>query len=128
MKVPGNTNPVIVSAAAAANVTSIDVSLFAVNALGGGGTYQFNGKYPTLNYPSLGSAVIANYAMGSNTDIKNPTEYKFGAYSLWNQDYNVQSTTYTQGKSGGRYYTFQLISSLFSVVLRNTYPCQLSMV
>ena len=84
LKVPGNTNLVIVSAAAAANVTSIDVSPFAVNALGGGGTYQFNGKYPATTYPSLGSAVIANYATGSNTDLKNPTEYKFGAYSLFN--------------------------------------------
>ena len=51
--------------------------------------------------------------MGSSTDLVNPTEYKFGAYSLFNQDFNMQSTTYTQGKSGGRYYTFQLLSSLF---------------
>ena len=77
------------------------------------GTYQFNEKYPALTYPSLGSAIIANYAMGNSTDLRNPTEYKFGAYILWNQEYGAQTTTYTQGKSGGRYYTFQLVSSLF---------------
>ena len=79
LKVPGNTNPVIVSAAAAANVTSIDVSPFAVNA-NVNGTYQFNGKYPAMTYPSLGGAVIANYAMGSNTDMKKP--YRVQVLSL----------------------------------------------
>ena len=72
----------------ASNATSVDVSPFAVNTTANG-TYQFNGKYPTLNYPSLGVAVVANHAMGNSTGLKNPTEYKFGAYSYWNQDYNV---------------------------------------
>ena len=40
---------------------------------------------------------------------------KFGASSLWDQDCTAQQSTggYTQGQKGGRYYTFQLISSLF---------------
>ena len=94
MKLPGNTVPIIVNGNAAANATSVDISPFAVNATGNG-SYKINGKYPTLNYPSLGGAVIANYVMGSNTDLVNPTEYKFGAYSLFNQDSGIQSTSYT---------------------------------
>jgi hypothetical protein len=80
LKVPGNTVPIIVSAAAGNNATSVDVSPFAVNA-NAAGSYQFNGKYPTMNYPSLGGAIIANYAMGSNTDVVNPTESTRGSSS-----------------------------------------------
>ena len=63
-----------------------EVSPFAVNATAGGGSYQLNGKYPALTYPLLGGASIANYAMGTSTDLKNPTEYKFGACSLFDLD------------------------------------------
>ena len=103
MKVPGNTVPISVCGATASNATmaSVDISPFAVNTTANA-TYRSNGKYPALAYPSMSGAVVANYAMGSNTVIKSPTEYKFGAYSQWNQDYNIQSTTYTQGKGGGR--------------------------
>jgi len=111
LKLPGNTVPIVVCNNAL-NATSVDVSPFAANA-NANGSFSFNGKYPTLNYPSLGGAIVANYAMGSSTDLVNPTEYKFGAYSLFNQDSGIQSTTYTQGKNAGRYYTFQLLSSLF---------------
>ena len=49
----------------------------------------------------MGGAVIANYAVGNggNPDLVNPTQYKFGAYSLWDQNYAVQHSTggYTQG-------------------------------
>ena len=61
--------------------------------------------------------MIANYSVGigGSTDLVNPTQYKYGAYSLFDQDYAAQSSTggYTLGQKGGRYYTSQLISSLF---------------
>ena len=68
-----------------------------------------------LCYPSLGGAVIANYAMGSSVDITNPTESKFGAYSLFDNNALLGSNpdSYSVGKSGGRYYTIQLCSALF---------------
>lgn len=74
-----------------------------------GGSY--NGKYEPLRFPSLGGAVVANYAMGSGVDGKNPTETKFGSYSLFDTDCALNK--YELGKSGGRYYTFQLCSSFF---------------
>ena len=54
-------------------------------ATGGTAISKVNAKYPPLSYPSLGGAVIANYAVGNggSTDLVNPTQYKFGAYSLW---------------------------------------------
>ena len=61
--------------------------------------------------------MIANYSVGigGSTDLVNPTQYKYGAYSLFNQDCSAQRSTggYTLGQKGERYYTFQLISSLF---------------
>ena len=105
-----------VSTAALSQNCTIDVSPFATNATLGTSIAKINAKCPLLSYPSLGGAVIANYAggVGGSTDLVNPTQYKFGAYSLWDQDYTVQQRTggYTQGQKGGRYYTFQLISSL----------------
>ena len=46
-----------------------------------------NGKYGRLNYADLGSAVIANYSMTSYVDNVNPTENKYGAYSLTDPSY-----------------------------------------
>ena len=75
------------------------MSPYVVNGTVDGGTYQFNGKYDALKYLSLDGTFVANYAVGSSTDFKNPIEHKLGAYSLWDQDDNVQTTSYTQGKS-----------------------------
>ena len=44
--------------------------------------------------------MIANFSMVSDVDNANPTENKWGAYQ--------------QNQSGGRYFTFQLLSSLFA--------------
>ena len=76
---------------------------------------QLNGKMKPIYCPSLGGAVIANYAMGSSVDITNPTESKFGAYSLFDNNALLGSNpdSYSVGKSGGRYYTIQLCSALF---------------
>ena len=41
-----------------------------------------NGKYEPMTYADLGSAVIANFGMTSYVDNVNPTENKYGAYSL----------------------------------------------
>ena len=85
-----------------------------MNAITGtSGRSKINGKFESLKYHSLGGAIVANYTMGGETDLVNPTQYKYGAYSLWDQDAKSQSSGYVQGQSGGRYYTFQLISSLF---------------
>ena len=118
LKVPGNTVPTVVGAGAVSQLECcVDVSPFATNATAGGAIPKINGKYPPLFFPSLGGAVIANYAVGNggSTDLVNPTQYKFGSYSLFDQDYSAQSSTggYTLGQKGGKYYTFQLISSLF---------------
>ena len=43
--------------------------------------------------------------------IYNAAEDKYGAWSLW--DPNASAYQYTQGQSGGRYFTFQLSSALF---------------
>jgi len=74
-----------------------------------------NGKYPPLYYPSLGGAVVANYAMGNTADLVNPTETKFGAFSLFDNNVSLGSNPnqYKSGQSGGRYYTMQLCSALF---------------
>ena len=75
-----------------------------------------NGKYGTLNYTDLGSAVIANYSMTSYADNAKPTENKYGAYSLTDPNY-------------GNYPGCTQNSLLVLVVqLRNTYPCLQSMV
>ena len=62
---------------------------------------------------NLGSAVVANFsiAMVSDVDNANPNENKYGAYNLSNPNYNTYG--YSQNRSGGRYSTFQLLSSLF---------------
>ena len=60
----------------AACPTTVDYSRFSAG-------NQVNGKFKPLYYLSLGGAVIANYAMGSSTDTTNPTECKFGAFSLF---------------------------------------------
>ena len=132
MKVPGNTVPTVVGAGAINQNAAVDVSPFATNATAGNNIPKMNAKYPPLSFPSLGGAVIANYAVGNggSTDFVNPTRDKFGAYSLFDQDYTATQSTggYTLGQKGGRYYTFQLISSLFDGlmdVLRSIYPCQL---
>ena len=76
LKVPGNTVPIIVYAAATSNATTVDVCPFAVNATANG-TLQFNAEYSALTYPSLGGVIDANYCMGNSTDNRNPTEYNF---------------------------------------------------
>ena len=82
----------------AACPTTVDYSPFSA-------ANQVNGKFKPLFYPSLGGAVIANYAMGSSTDTTNPTESKFGAFSLFDNNVVLGSNpdSYTAGKSGGRY-------------------------
>jgi len=72
---------------------------------------QPNGKSPTLKYADLGGAIIANYCMVSSTESDNAAEAKYGAWSLW--DPNANAYGYTQGQSGGKYFTFQLSSALF---------------
>ena len=72
---------------------------------------QPNGKAPTLKYADLGGAIIANYCMVSATESDNAAEAKYGAWSLW--DPNANALGYTQGQSGGKYFTFQLSSALF---------------
>ena len=49
--------------------------------------------------------------MVSATESDNAAEAKYGAWSLW--DPNATAYQYTQGQSGGRYFTFQLSSALF---------------
>ena len=71
-----------------------------------------NGKYEPMTYADLGSAVIANFGMTSYVDNVNPTENKYGAYSLTDPNY-ANYPNYTQYRKGGRYFTFQLLSSLF---------------
>ena len=64
-------------------------------------------KVSSMNFLSLGGAVIANYAVGvgGSTDLVNPSQYKYGAYRLFDQDYAAQSSTggYTMGQKRGRY-------------------------
>ena len=60
---------------------------------------QLNGKLPPLYYPSLGSAVVANFAMGSSVDTTNPTLSKFGAYNLFD-DNGVYGSNPQSYKSG----------------------------
>ena len=68
---------------------------------------QVNEKYPPLYYPSLGSTFVANYAMSTSADCTNPTESKFGANSLFDNNANSGSNTQTfkAGQIAGRYYT-----------------------
>ena len=91
---------------------------------------QVNGKLKPPYYPSPGGADIANYAMGSSVDITNPTESKFGAYSLFDNNALIGSNpdSYSVGKSGGRYCTIQLSSALLVEWQINIFPCQLLMV
>ena len=70
-----------------------------------------NGKYDALKFADLGSAIVANYSMSNAVDNVKPTENKYGAYSL--TDPNYQLYGYTQNQSGGRYFTFQILSALF---------------
>ena len=72
---------------------------------------QPNGKTLTTKYADLGGALLCNYCMVDSTDSDNAAEQKFGAWSLW--DPNGGAYQYTQGKSGGKYVTFQLSSALF---------------
>jgi hypothetical protein len=72
---------------------------------------QPNGKTLTTKYADLGGALLCNYCMKDSTDSDNAAEQKFGAWSLW--DPNGSAYQYTQGKSGGKYVTFQLSSALF---------------
>ena len=103
----------MVPAAISQNAT-IDMSTFAANTTAGAAMTKINCKYPSMNFPSLGGAIVANYAIGDDDDHINPTQYMFGAYSMFDQDAAPQGNgKYTAGKVGGRYYTFQLISSLF---------------
>ena len=64
LKVPGNTVPTIVGSAAYSHIATIDVSPFATNATGGTAIQRLNAKYPPLSYPSLGGAIVANFATG----------------------------------------------------------------
>ena len=63
LKLPGNTVPAVMGSAALSQNASVDVSPFATNATGGAAIPKINGKYRPLSYPSLGGAVIANYAV-----------------------------------------------------------------
>ena len=61
---------------------ALDISPFAANTTSGAAMSKINCKYPPMNFSSLGGAVVASYAVGDCTDLINPTQYKFGAYSL----------------------------------------------
>ena len=91
---------------------------------------QLNGKMQPLYFPCLGGAAIANYAMENSVDVTNPTESKFGADSLFDNNTLSGSNpdSYSSGKSGGRYYTIQLCSALFGGMADKYLPCQPLMV
>ena len=69
-----------------------------------------NEKYEPMTYADLGSAVIANFGMTSYVDNVNLTEKKYGEYSLTDPNY----ANYTQNRKERIYFTFQLLSSLFT--------------
>ena len=96
----------IVSALKSTDPFNEVVSMDAYNIL-----VQPNGKNPPLKYPDLGGAIIGNYCMGSSSESDNAAEAKYGAWSLW--DRNGSAYQYSAGSSGGKYFTFQLASSLF---------------
>ena len=101
-------------AGAVSQNAAVDVSPFTTNATADNNIPKRNGKYPPLSFPSLGGAVIANYTVGNSTDLMNPTQYKFGAYSLFDQDYSAQSSTggYTLGQKGGKYLPMSAINGM----------------
>jgi len=108
LQLPGG-NPPFVSTNAAVYAQDTQLTNVSVNPLHA--LVQPNGKNKCLNYADLGSAVVANYSMVSDVDNANPTENKWGAYNLLNPNYATYG--YSQNRSGGRYFTFQLLSSLF---------------
>ena len=76
----------------------------------------------SLNYADLGSAVVANYSMTSYADNVNPTENKYGAYSLTDPNY-ANYPGYTQNKNEGGILHFNSFLLFLVVLLINTYPC-----
>ena len=52
-------------------------------------------------FADLSSAVVANFSMVSDVDNANPSENKFGSYSLTGPNYT--SYGYHQNQQGGRY-------------------------
>ena len=132
LKVPGNTNPPNVGAAAYSQNATIDVSPFATNATGGTPIQRLNGKYPPLSYPSLGGTVVANYARGVNgtNDLKNPTQYKYGAYSreIKIMLLNRVLVHTLKGRKEEGITLFNSFLPCLVYVLRSNYPWQLLMV
>ena len=124
MKVPGNTNPTVVSTAALSQNCAIDVSLFATNATAGTAIGKINGKYPPLSYPSLEGAVIANYAVdnGDSTSLEH-TVCLLRIIQLS----RVLVGTLKDRKEEGITRSSSFLPCLVDV-LRSIYPCQPSMV
>ena len=108
LQLPGG-NPPYVATNAAAYAQDTQLTSVSTNPLHA--LIQPNGKFECKKFADLGSAVVANFSMVSSVNNANPTENKWGAYNLLNPNYGTYG--YSQNRSGGKYYTFQLLSSLF---------------